>query len=459
MYRYTHDYRNRLIKVESKTTGSYSTTAQYLYDALNRRVGKYTNTLTDGTVYLYDGWRVVEEREYYTWDTMWKWQPRRQYVYGDRYIDERLIYDFNHDDDPGEQCNDRGWVYAEDRNWNVVMIADCDAVWAHKLFYEPYGTSTIVDGDSPNSCYDFPYRFQGRYHDTDTGLTYFRNRWYHPKLGRFLQRDPIGYADGMSLYEAFLARPAVYTDGFGLKTTDEMINEWVDPHIMSYEAFRRGYVIRYGGSEGDILRAYRAYVARRLREIEELKRTYRLRLKIARTCCLLENMLYVRESWRRQRYYVPRGTLLERVGTPSVVGQLSAWSDAVKYALETYCAKPIGDAIVLGHIGWRGAVGQNLPLWPGFTLDAQYVDESSPLGIATTIVHESQHDYGQLWLGHSASGAWPDWPMELASALAQWSNVMRAMPYESCCREEPNRGAEIKNFWQWAQCRCRLRME
>jgi len=49
---------NRLIEVESKTTGSYSTVAQYLYDALNRRVQKYTSTLTDGTVYLYDGWRA-----------------------------------------------------------------------------------------------------------------------------------------------------------------------------------------------------------------------------------------------------------------------------------------------------------------------------------------------------------------------------------------------------------------
>ena len=49
---------NRLIKVESKTTGDYSIVSQYAYDGLNRRVGKYTITLTDGTVYLYDGWRA-----------------------------------------------------------------------------------------------------------------------------------------------------------------------------------------------------------------------------------------------------------------------------------------------------------------------------------------------------------------------------------------------------------------
>ena len=37
---YTYDYRNRLIEVESKTTGSYSTVLEYEYDGLNRRVKK-----------------------------------------------------------------------------------------------------------------------------------------------------------------------------------------------------------------------------------------------------------------------------------------------------------------------------------------------------------------------------------------------------------------------------------
>ena len=38
---------------------------------------------------------------------------------------------------------------------------------------------------------------------------------YHPTLGRFLQRDPIGYADGMSLYEYVWSRPTHATDPLG----------------------------------------------------------------------------------------------------------------------------------------------------------------------------------------------------------------------------------------------------
>jgi hypothetical protein len=38
---------------------------------------------------------------------------------------------------------------------------------------------------------------------------------YHPTLGQFLQRDPIGYADGMSLYEYCQCRPIAGTDPTG----------------------------------------------------------------------------------------------------------------------------------------------------------------------------------------------------------------------------------------------------
>ena len=57
--------------------------------------------------------------------------------------------------------------------------------------------------------------FQGRRLDTETGLYYYRRRMYHPTLGRFLQRDPIGYVDGMNLYQFVGGRPAAMLDPFG----------------------------------------------------------------------------------------------------------------------------------------------------------------------------------------------------------------------------------------------------
>ena len=42
---------------------------------------------------------------------------------------------------------------------------------------------------------------------------------YHPTVGRFLQRDPAGYADGMSLYEYVRSRPTVSRDASGQRIT------------------------------------------------------------------------------------------------------------------------------------------------------------------------------------------------------------------------------------------------
>ena len=43
---------------------------------------------------------------------------------------------------------------------------------------------------------------------------------YHPRLGRFLQRDPIGYEDGMGLYEYVASDPTVGRDPTGQAMTE-----------------------------------------------------------------------------------------------------------------------------------------------------------------------------------------------------------------------------------------------
>ncbi len=47
--------------------------------------------------------------------------------------------------------------------------------------------------------------FTGRYLDKETGLYYFRARYYSGTLGRFIGRDPLGYVDGHHLYMAYFA--------------------------------------------------------------------------------------------------------------------------------------------------------------------------------------------------------------------------------------------------------------
>jgi RHS repeat-associated protein len=57
---------------------------------------------------------------------------------------------------------------------------------------------------------------QGLMHDKEFGLVYNRARYLHPTLGRFMQRDPLGYVDGMSVYEYVRSGPTAYVDPEGL---------------------------------------------------------------------------------------------------------------------------------------------------------------------------------------------------------------------------------------------------
>jgi RHS repeat-associated protein len=48
-----------------------------------------------------------------------------------------------------------------------------------------------------------PYGYTGRRFDSETGLWYFRARYFDSGLGRFISRDPLGYVDGMSTYRGY----------------------------------------------------------------------------------------------------------------------------------------------------------------------------------------------------------------------------------------------------------------
>jgi RHS repeat-associated protein len=54
--------------------------------------------------------------------------------------------------------------------------------------------------------------------DPETQLYYVRNRMYNPALGRWVQRDPIGYSGGINLYEYVGGRAAGNRDALGLQS-------------------------------------------------------------------------------------------------------------------------------------------------------------------------------------------------------------------------------------------------
>ena len=73
-------------------------------------------------------------------------------------------------------------------------------------------TSISSNASCENEIIYCGYRF-----DPESQLYYVRNRTYNPVLGRWIQRDPIGYAGGVAFYEYSFDRPIFGLNPSGLQ--------------------------------------------------------------------------------------------------------------------------------------------------------------------------------------------------------------------------------------------------
>ena len=121
------------------------------------------------------------------------------------------------------------YYYHYDGLGSVVALSDAAGDTVQLYEYSVYGQVAASDPNHPN-----PFLFTGRRFDTDTGLYYYRARYYNPYIGRFLQTDPVGYGDGMNMYRYCANNPAKLTDPSGMSfeepTGKMMILPWrLDP--------------------------------------------------------------------------------------------------------------------------------------------------------------------------------------------------------------------------------------
>ena len=98
----------------------------------------------------------------------------------------------------------------------MTDLTDNAGVTAKSYAYDAYGNIL----ESPGTL-EQPYAYTGREFDAESGLLYYRARYYDPTTGRFLQKDPIGFASGdLNLYGYVFNRPTALRDPSGFASFD-----------------------------------------------------------------------------------------------------------------------------------------------------------------------------------------------------------------------------------------------
>jgi RHS repeat-associated protein len=223
----TWDARNRLITISGP-----SVTAEHTYDAFGRRIMKRVGGVA--TSYLYDGANLIQELAA---------SGTVSYLHSDM-IDELLMI---------ERSEGRFFPTADALLSVLLLTTDAGATTARYVF-EPFGTTTSSNPSFPNA-----FRFTGRELD-ETGLYYYRARYYHPGLQRFIAEDPIGLAGGdLNPYAYVRNRPTTLRDPLGLRidwggyvlTNPIVISnlQWLNQNIINSGFNDNQFTIRVTGGD------------------------------------------------------------------------------------------------------------------------------------------------------------------------------------------------------------------
>jgi RHS repeat-associated protein len=168
---YGWDFENRLASAVVPGVGATT----FRYDPFGRRIQKSGSNGT--TNYVYDGAHAFEEID-------GAGNLLARYALGGG-IDEPL----------SELRSGTSAFYEQDGLGSVTSLSDSTAALLNSYTYDTFGNSTALAGSFVN-----PYRYTGRDFDPETGLQYYRARYYSSTTGRFLAQDPISFAGGPDFY-------------------------------------------------------------------------------------------------------------------------------------------------------------------------------------------------------------------------------------------------------------------
>jgi RHS repeat-associated protein len=108
----------------------------------------------------------------------------RRYVHGPGMDDPLVWYE-------GSGTGDRRWLHPDERG-SIVAVSNGSGAAITVSRYDEYGI--------PASTNSGRFQYTGQTWLPELGLYYYKARIYSPTLGRFLQRDSVGFEDQMNLY-------------------------------------------------------------------------------------------------------------------------------------------------------------------------------------------------------------------------------------------------------------------
>lgn len=201
---YTYDVENRLVEVSG---GGSSMTLRY--DPLGRLYE--TNGSTDGVIrYLYDGDALVGEYNQ-------SGTQLERYVHGtDTGADDPLIW---YEGSSVGLSSRRHLV--SDHQGSIVGVFDGSG--------NSHAYNRFDDWGTPQSGWKGRFLYTGQAWLPELGMYHYKARVYAPKLGRFLQTDPIGYEDQVNLYAYVGNDPVNNIDPTGTDTLPASWAEFIEP--------------------------------------------------------------------------------------------------------------------------------------------------------------------------------------------------------------------------------------
>jgi len=230
---YGYDDENRLISVETDEDTTPVSLTTFVYDGLGRMREQlqWTSSAGEdvvvhgaaspdisggwsergGIFYIYDGKRVIEERD--TNDT-----PTVSYTRGNDLsgtlegaggIGGMLARSSSY----SSGSFTTNLYYHADGNGNITYLVNSSQTLAASYRYDPYGNLLPSSGAYATAN---TYRFSSKEYSPSTSLYIYLYRFYSPSLQRWINRDPIQEMGGLNLYRPMGNDPLGFVDPLGL---------------------------------------------------------------------------------------------------------------------------------------------------------------------------------------------------------------------------------------------------